>query len=63
MVKIVFSKAAIGGVLKVQKIRRKTQGQNLFFSKLAGAADVFTYHLNLKIFEQKVNDIFQGFTE
>ena len=39
------------GVLKVQKIQWKTQGQNLIFNKFAGAADVFTYHLNLKIFE------------
>ena len=39
------------GVLKVQKIQKKTQGQNLFFNKFAGTADVFTYHLNLEIFE------------
>ena len=57
MVKIAFSEAGTGGalykksVLEVQKIHRKTQGQNLFFNKFAGAADVFTDHLNLKIFE------------
>ena len=57
VVKIVLSETATGGVLykkvflKFKKIHRKTQGQNLFFNKFAGAADVFTYHLNLKIFE------------
>ena len=57
MVKIVLTEAATRGVLykkmfkKVQKIHRKTQGQNLFFNKFVGAADVFTYPLNLKIFE------------
>ena len=39
------------GVLKVEKIHRKTQGQNHFFNKFAGSTDVFTYHLNLRIFE------------
>ena len=38
-------------ICKVHKIHGKTQGQNLFFNKFAGAADVFTYYLNLKIFE------------
>ena len=57
MVKIVLSEAATGGVLykkvflKLKKIHRKTPGQSPFFKKFAGAADVFTYHLNLKIFE------------
>ena len=57
MVKIVFSEAATDGVLykkvllKFKKFTGKTQGQNLFFDKFAGAAGVFTYHLNLKIFE------------
>ena len=57
VVKIVVSEAATRGVLykrvflKVQNIYRKTQGQDLFFNKFAGTADVFTYHLNLKIFE------------
>ena len=31
------------GVLKVQKIHRKTPGQNLFFNKFAGAADILTW--------------------
>ena len=54
--KIVLSEAAIGGVLykkvflKFQNFTWKHQA-SLFFNKFAGAADVFTYHLNLKIFE------------
>ena len=35
--------------------------QSLFFNKFAGTSDVFTYRLNLKIFEHilwKVNEIF-----
>ena len=31
------------GVLKVQKIHRKTPGQNLFFNKFAGTADILTW--------------------
>ena len=69
MVKIVISEGATGGVLNKKvflkstgkKIYRKTKGQNLFFNKFPGVADVFTYHLNLEIFEhtlQKVNEFF-----
>ena len=67
MVKIVLSEAATGGVLyknvflKFAKFTGKHLCQSLFFNKFAGAADVFTYRLNLKIFEhslQKVNEIF-----
>ena len=57
VVKIVLSEAATRGVLykkvflNFKKIHRKTPAQSLFFNKFAGAIDVFTYHLNLKIFE------------
>ena len=67
MVKIVLSEAATGGVLYKKvflmfaKFTGKHQCQSLFFNKFAGPAYVFTYRLNLKIFEHsllKVNDIF-----
>ena len=67
MVKIVLSEAATGGVLykKVLLKFAKFTGehlchtgkhlcQSLFFDKFAGAADVFTYRLNLKIFEHSL---------
>ena len=72
MVKIVLSKAAIGVVLykkvflKLKQFTGKHKARISFFNKFAGTADVFTYHLNLKIFEhtlQKVNEIFEGFTQ
>ena len=49
------------GVLKVCKIHRKTPVPEPLFSKFPGANFVFTYRLNLKIFEhslQKVNETF-----
>ena len=54
---IVLSEAATRGVLykkvflKFAKFTGKHLCQSLFFNKFAGAADVFTYRLNLKIFE------------
>ena len=72
MVKIVLSKAATEGVLykkvflKLKKFTGKHKAGISFLNKFAGTADVFTYHLNLKIFEhnlQKVNEIFEGFTQ
>ena len=57
MVKIVLSEAATGGVLykkvllKFAKFTGKHLYQSLFLNKFAGTADIFTYHLNLKIFE------------
>ena len=54
MVKIVLSEAATGVVLYKKmflKFKKFTGKHNLFFNKFSGAADVFTYHLNLKIFE------------
>ena len=57
MVKIVLSEAATGGVLfkkmflKFKKFTGKHKARISFFNKFAGAADVFTYYLNLKIFE------------
>ena len=54
---IVLSEAATRGVLykkvflKFAKFTGKHLCQNFFFNKFAGAADVFTYRLNLKIFE------------
>ena len=57
MVKFVFSEAATGGVLykkvflKFKKFTGKHKTRIFFFNKFAGAVDVFTYHLNLKIFE------------
>ena len=72
MVTIVLSEAATRGVLykkvflKFAKFTGKHLCQSLFFNKFAGAADVFTYRLNLKIFEHslwKVNETFEGFTQ
>ena len=56
VVKIVLSEAATGGVLykkvflKLKKFTENHKGK-IFFNKFAGTAEVFTYHLNLKIFE------------
>ena len=67
MVEIVLSEAATRGVLykkvflKSAKSTGKHLCQSLFFNKFAGTAVVFTYPLNLKIFEhslKKVNEIF-----
>ena len=60
VVKIVLSEAAAGGVLckrvflKFAKSTEKHLCQSLFFNKFAGAAAVFTYPLNLKIFEHSL---------
>ena len=60
MGKIVLSEAATGGALykkvflKFPKFIGKHLYQSLFFNKFAGAADVFTYRLNLKIFEHSL---------
>ena len=60
VVKIVLSEAANGGVLykkvflKFAKFTGKYLCQSLFFNKFAGAADVFTYCLNLNIFEHSL---------
>ena len=54
VVKSVLSEAATGGVLKVRKIHRKTPVPESLFNKFAGAAVVFTYPLNLKIFEHSL---------
>ena len=57
VVKIVLSQAATGGVLykkvflKFGKFTGKHLCQSLLFNKFVGAPDVFTYRLNLKIFE------------
>ena len=59
-VKNVLSKADTGGVpykkvfLKFVKFTGKHLCQSLLFNKFAGAADVFTYRLNLKIFEHSL---------
>ena len=67
VVKVVLPEAATGGVLckkvflKFAKFTGKHLCQSLFFNKFAGTADVFTYRLNLTIFEHslhKVNEIF-----
>ena len=67
MVKIVLSEGTTGGVLykkvflKFVNSTGKHLCQSLFFNKFAGTAVVFTYPLNLKIFEhslKKVNEIF-----
>ena len=60
VVKIVLSKAATGGVLykkmflKFAKFTGKHLCQSLLFNKFASPADVFTYRLNLKIFEHSL---------
>ena len=60
VVKNVLSKADTGGVpckkvfLKFVKFTGKHLCQSLLFNKFAGAADVFTYRLNLKIFEHSL---------
>ena len=60
VVKIVLSKAATGGVLykkmflKFAKFTGKHLCQSLFFNKFASPADIFTYRLNLKIFEHSL---------
>ena len=65
--KILLSEAATGGVmykkvfLKFAKSAGKYLCQSLFLNKFAGAAVVFTYPLNLEIFEhnlQRDNEIF-----
>ena len=67
MVKIVLSEAATGGVLykkvflKFAKSTGKYLCQSFVLYKFAGTAVVFSYPLNLKIFEHslwKVNEIF-----
>ena len=67
MVKIVLSEATAGGVLYKKMLLKfanstgKHLCQSLFLNKFAGAAVVFTYPLNLKIFEhslKKVDEIF-----
>ena len=67
MVKIVLSEAATRGVLykkvflKFTKPIEKYLCQGLFLNKFAGAAVVFNYPLNLKIFQHsllKVNEMF-----
>ena len=60
VVKIVLSEAATGGVLyknvflKFAKFTGKHLCQGLFLNKFAGATDIFTYGLNLKIFEHSL---------
>ena len=60
MVKFVLSETATGGVLykkvflKFAKSTGKHLYQSLFFNKFAGATVVFTYPLNLKIFEHSL---------
>ena len=60
IVKIILSEAATRGVLykkvflKSAKSTGKHLCQSLFFNKFAGAADTFTYRLNLKIFDHNL---------
>ena len=60
VIKIVLSEAATGGVLykkvflKLAKFTGKHLCQSLFFNKFACATVVFTYCLNLKIFEHSL---------
>ena len=60
MVKIVLSEATTGGVLykkvflKFAKSTGKYLYQSLFLNKFSGVAVVFTYPLNLKIFEHSL---------
>ena len=60
VVKIVLSEAATGGALykkvflKFAKFTGKHLCQSLFLNKFAGATVIFTYRLNLKIFEHSL---------
>ena len=67
VVKTVLSEATTRGILytkvflKFANSMGKHLCQSLFFNKFAGAAVVFTYPLNLKIFEhslKKINEFF-----
>ena len=60
VVNIALSEAATKGVLYKKLFLKSSQNSQektcatVFFNKFEGAADFFTYHLNLKIFEHSL---------